>query len=281
MVIETPRRTSSNHAVHNGIKVSHHDKDRRVGGSSSTATTRSFQNAKCATTITSNMSNNNMNLNSLLEGMGHFDNDSFEEKVRRCIPSEFMLLASQDCFTQAQEDYYAMDHYNLPTHKSKSAVNYSNAGSVATCALLQLLYENPGRVVASSPSSSSATPISCLEMVQQIKRRVKQCSKIEAKPTMSSSRPLGPPRLTNGKYAPYYIVPPSHTTGKRHALLIGVKTGEGPILKGAHNDIDNMRQFLRRHCGFREADIKVLMDDGICTTIPTKNNILAEFRKLT
>jgi hypothetical protein len=44
----------------------------------------------------------------------HRDSASFETAVKRCIPSDFMLLASQDEVSQAQEDHYAMDHDKLP-----------------------------------------------------------------------------------------------------------------------------------------------------------------------
>ncbi|CAB9525619.1 Metacaspase-1B [Seminavis robusta] len=212
-------------------------------------------------------------LGGILEGFGHSDNDAFEEKVRKCIPSEFQLLASQDDRTQALEDWYAMEHYNLPVNRQAKKVN---AGSVATSALLQIMYENPRRMIACGETE----PWNCLEILQQIKKRVKEHSKVEAKPTMSSSRPLGPPRRSGKKdqYAPFYIVPPGYT-GKRHALLIAVRVGEGPDLKGSHNDISCMQSFLRLYCGFKEADITVMKDDDIHTD-PTKRNILAAFTKL-
>jgi len=209
-------------------------------------------------------------------GTGHVDNAEFLTQVKRCIPAEFLLIASQDDHTQAQEDYYAMDHFQFPCHPS---VKRANAGSVATCALLQMMYETPNRFVA---SNNKAPPRNCLEVLHEIKTRAKAATKLDAKPTMSSSRPLGPPGLTGGsqKYAPFYIVPPGFT-GVRRALLIGVLSGEGPDLKGPKNDLDNVQQFLKNYCGFKDENISVLFEDrGDSSTQPTKKNILAAFSKL-
>jgi hypothetical protein len=208
-------------------------------------------------------------------GAGHCDNEAFEIAVKRCIPSEFVLIASQDDYTQAQEDYYAMDHYNL-----KPAIPRANAGSVATCALLQLFYENPQRVVATN-ARSGITPLNCWELSQEIQRRIYQCSKLQARPTISSSRPLGPPRLGKGTYAPFYIVPPKYTTGIKRALLIGVVSGEGPDLKGPPNDIFNVREFLIHHCGFKQENITVLLQSSSnAQSWPTRKNILNGFAQL-
>ena len=142
-----------------------------------------------------------------------------------------------------------MDHYDLKVPKY---VKKANAGSVATCALLQLMYENPKLLVASNCQSSDQ-PLNCLQVSREIKARVKKCSKLDAHPTISSSRPLGPKRVD--KAPPFYIVPPGFTGGTRRALLIGVVNGEGPDLKGPPNDITNVQDFLLKHCGFQRENI--------------------------
>ena len=218
-------------------------------------------------------------------GVGHYDNAAFETAVKRCIPAEFLLIASQDEHTQAQEDYYAMDHFGFPCSPS---VKKQNAGSVATCALLQMMYQDPHRFVAASHNNtnnnnnnnSKKEPWNVLQVLHEIKTRVKEATKLDAKPTISSSRPLGPPGNTKGKdkYAPFYIVPPGFT-GTRRALLIGVVSGEGKDLKGPRNDIENIQQFLQGYCGFSETNITLLFDDnGPSATQPTRQNILNAFR---
>lgn len=212
-----------------------------------------------------------------LLGTAYSDTAEFEQAVRRCIPSEFVLIASQDDYTQAQEDLFAIDHYNLGKHVPKY-VRKANAGSVATCAFLQLLYENPNLLVAENLNHGDE-PLNCLQVSREIQKRVQEASKLEAKPTISSSRPLGPVRVE--KAPPFYIVPPGYT-GTRRALLIGVVSGEQDDLKGPPNDVSNMQQFLQNHCGFRAKDINVLQDYHGCnkSNQSTKKNILDGFEQL-
>lgn len=204
-------------------------------------------------------------------GTPHGDNSSFANAVNRAIPGEFTLLASQDDVTQAQEDYFAKEHYGLPDNKM------GKAGSVATCALAQMMYENPKKFMA----NSGAKPYDCRQILHQIKTRVQKSSRLEAKPTITSSRPLGAPALNSNQYAPFYIVPPGFT-GKRRALLIGVVAGNGDDLKGPPNDVTNIYHFLVDHCGFKKEDITVLRDDVHTRDHKpsTKKNILDNFDRL-
>ena len=211
----------------------------------------------------------------LLGETGHSDNAEFKRAVQRAIPAEFVLIASQDDVTQAQEDYYALEHYQLGHCKK------NGAGSVATCALLEFMYEHPSSWVA---SNNAKTTHSVLEIVQEIKKRVKRASKLDAKPTLSSSRPLGPPTYagtSSNPFAPFYIVPPGFT-GTRRALLIGVRsgTGRGPkTLKGTGNDLSLVQSFLQRHCRFSPEHIHILLEDP-GETQPTRHNILKLFAKM-
>jgi Caspase domain len=205
-------------------------------------------------------------------GVGHTDNPAFASKISRAIPAEIVLIASQDDVTQAQEGDSAIRKYGLPSIPN----THSNYGSLATCALLQLLYECPDRVMA----GSSAAPYDCRALIKEMQQRVKKCSSLhEANPVLSSSRPLGPPAIKGGNYAPFYIVPPGFA-GKRRALLISVVTGEGDDLKGPPNDIQYMYYFLTKHCGFHDKDVVVLRDDAHApagSKKSTKQNIVDGF----
>ena len=214
----------------------------------------------------------------------HDDDDDFLKAVKRCIPSEFVLIASQDDVSKAQEDHYAMDHFKLKPPEGRNRwLNSEMAGSVATCALLQLMYENPQAMVAqpitNNDNGDSIKPWSTLEILQEIQTRIKTCTGMDANPTSSSSRPIGPPRFDEGTYAPYYIVPPNHTQGTRRALLIGIVSGGDNDLKGTLNDVYNIRRFLLDHCGFLEENIVTLVEKP-GQKQPTKKNITDGFAKL-
>ncbi|CAB9512966.1 Metacaspase-1 [Seminavis robusta] len=207
------------------------------------------------------------------------DNDEFEKKVKRCVPSEFVLIASQDGTSKAQEDYNAMEHFQIRPPKGKTRWLYQEqAGSVATCALLQLMYEHPKAWVAKAKAKQNDNQnyFTTEQILHELQHRIKKCSHQNANPTISSSRPLGPPRLPAGVYAPYYVVPPKYIHGTRRALLIGVVTGEGTDLKGPINDIKNIQRFLINHCGFLPQNITLLLDTQKVppNQRPTKKNIL-------
>ena len=172
-----------------------------------------------------------------------------------------------------------MDHFGLAPFVPRYVAK-DNAGSVATCALLQLMYENPSRVVADKMKPGEE-PINVQELSKELKKRIKVSSTLDAKPTISSSRPLGPPRLDK-EYRPFYIVPPNYK-GVRRALLIGVVNGEGEDLKGTPNDVTMIQQFLTKHCGFDAKNVTVLQDyfkHGKDHEKSTKQNIVDAFEKL-
>ena len=126
----------------------------------------------------------------------HEDDDDFLKAVKRCIPSEFVLIASQDDISKAQEDHYAMEHFQLKPPEGRTRWSNSElAGSVATCALLQFMYENPQAMVAPSPKdtdnnsnntmmpTTTPKPYSTLEILQEIQTRIKICTGQDANPT--------------------------------------------------------------------------------------------------
>ena len=206
------------------------------------------------------------------ENQGHKDDEDFERAVRRCIPSEFVLIASQDDNSKAQEAIHATKIFTLP-----DAIG--SAGSVATSALLHLLHKNPELAMG---TNSGGTSVGCLALLKDLRETIKKETKLKVNPQICSSRPLGPPRLRRGQYAPFHIVPADYN-GKKRALLIGIRFLDdipSQQLKGPHNDVHNIQEFLKKHCGFQMEDMVVLADDGKHTA-PTKENILRNFKKLT
>ena len=195
----------------------------------------------------------------------HKDNAEFERAVRRCIPSEFVLIAGQEDAAEAMESYNASSLFELPNTIGKE-------GGVATSALLQSLYKNVDYVVSSSATNTSSDNkkwLTCQTVLKEMYRRMTK-AKFRSVPQISCSRPLND--------RPFYIVPPENT-GKRRALLIGIDFKGDLELRAPHNDVHNVQHFLTTKCGFHKDNIVVLKDDGDCTQ-PTKKNIEEGFVKM-
>ena len=77
-----------------------------------------------------------------------------------------------------------------------------------------------------------------------------------------------------------HIVPPG-SEGTKRAVLIGINyTGQQGELRGCHNDVRNIKEYLIRVQGFKESDMLILMDDGKHHP-PTKKNIEQAFVRIT
>lgn len=208
------------------------------------------------------------------------DDGAFYKAVLRCIPSEFVIIASQDSESQAQEDNEAMEHFGIKPPEGKPRWTLrERPGSVATCALMQMAQENPNCWVA----GKNVKPYSTLDILQEIKDRIKTATKLDAHPTITASRPLGPPRFAEETYMPYYVVPPGYK-GTRRALQIAVVGGgaSGKPLGGTVNDVNLVNNFLISNCGFQSENITMLAELAAAPqeTLPTKKNITDAFKKM-
>lgn len=92
-------------------------------------------------------------------------------------------------------------------------------------------------------------------------------------PQLSSSRPTD----MDEKFS----MIPADFSGTRRAVMIGINyVGDNPgELRGCHNDVHNMKEYIKDCHGFQEEDIVLLLDDDEHTP-PTSANILAAFKKL-
>jgi hypothetical protein len=63
-------------------------------------------------------------------------------------------------------------------------------------------------------------------------------------------------------------------------LFSGINyVGQQGELSGCHNDVGNMKDYIKDIHGFEESNITILMDDGKSTN-PTRDNILKAYRDL-
>lgn len=100
-----------------------------------------------------------------------------------------------------------------------------------------------------------------------------QAKGFEQIPQLSSSRPT---HLDD----PFSIVP-ADFSGRRRAVMVGINyIGDDPgELRGCHNDVLNMIEYIKDAHGFEDDDIVILMDDGEHTS-PTAANIMNAYKKL-
>ncbi|KAE8233401.1 hypothetical protein CF326_g1558 [Tilletia indica] len=85
-------------------------------------------------------------------------------------------------------------------------------------------------------------------------------------------RPQGP--QTHGNMTYEY----SSMNGKRKALLIGINyVGTRAELRGCHNDVENMKNFIMQRAGYKTDDMVILTDKpgSDMRSIPTRQNITA------
>ena len=73
---------------------------------------------------------------------------------------------------------------------------------------------------------------------------------------------------------------PAGATGAKRAVLVGINyVGQKGQLSGCHNDVGNIKDYLKNALGFRDQDMLVLMDDGRHHP-PTRQNIINAFKRI-
>jgi metacaspase-1 len=168
--------------------------------------------------------------------------ESYDERVKKVIRSNFNMISSSADHQQSEEAYNT-GKFELPNPAGK-------AGGACTSAFCQALY-------------SSGNGSSWVETLQQM-RQVLQGMGYNQIPQLTSSRLID---VQNEMQ----IVPPG--SGRRRALLIGINyTGQEGQLTACHNDVMNIRELLLEVYGFKESEMLILMDDGMHHP-PTRRNI--------
>ncbi|KAG7346346.1 caspase domain containing protein [Nitzschia inconspicua] len=177
------------------------------------------------------------------------------EQAKKTIPAEIhMISGCRD--EQTSADVSNVASFSLPDPAGR-------AGGALTSCLLNVTYkdhENTGKDLSFQDT--------LLKVREQLK--MKGYSQI---PELSSSRPMD-------IHTKFDLVP-ENMTGTRRAVMIGINyVGDNPgELRGCHNDVKNMKSYIKGVHGFQEENITVLMDDGKHLS-PTRANILAAYRKI-
>mmetsp|Transcript_7589 Transcript_7589/g.9926 ORF Transcript_7589/g.9926 Transcript_7589/m.9926 type:complete len:362 (+) Transcript_7589:83-1168(+) len=181
-------------------------------------------------------------------------NERFNDKVLKCIPADFfMISSSQD--NQTSNEAYNTGDFELPDPAGK-------AGGACTSAILDVLYTRGHEL---------GKGISWVDILKDMHEQLKKMD-FDQCPQLSSSRWID-------VNSPMFIAPPKSAV--RRAMLIGINyVGQKGELKACHNDVENMKDYLIKAQGFREAEMLILKDDGK-HELPTKQNIMDGFVRLT
>jgi len=178
----------------------------------------------------------------------------FDAKAEKAIPAHVRMISGCDD-SQTSADVSNVNSFQLPDPAGK-------ASGACTAALLKVLYESH-RDPSDSPSF--------IDVLNRT-RETLQAKKFTQIPQLSSSRRI---KMDNT----FDIVPPNFT-GTKRAVLIGINyTGQQGELSGCHNDVHNIKEYLKEVHGFERGDMTVLMDDGKHHD-PTKKNIMTALTTL-
>jgi hypothetical protein len=137
------------------------------------------------------------------------------------------------------------------------------AGGALTSSLLNVTYAD---------HQDTGKDMTFMETLMAVRGQL-QAKGFEQIPQLSSSRPT---HLDD----PFSIVP-ADFSGRRRAVMVGINyIGDDPgELRGCHNDVLNMIEYIKDAHGFEDDDIVILMDDGEHTS-PTAANIMNAYKKL-
>lgn len=135
------------------------------------------------------------------------------------------------------------------------------AGGACTSALLQVLYRD----------HHAADPMSWVECLRKMRNELRQMG-YDQVPQLTSSRMIDVNKTME--------IVPKGSTGRKRAILIGINyTGQQGELRGCHNDVGNIKAFLRDVHGFNESEMLILLDNGSAHT-PTRRNITDAFARI-
>lgn len=133
------------------------------------------------------------------------------------------------------------------------------AGGACTSALLEILHQNVGNKLSFQQVLMSLRDKLGYQGYSQI-------------PQLTSSRPLDLDETPFTLHA--------SPTGARRALLVGINyQGQSGELRGCHNDVYHMHDYLVKVHGFPPRDILVLLDDGQHHS-PSREKIIRALRHL-
>jgi hypothetical protein len=160
-----------------------------------------------------------------------------------------------------EDDQTSADVSNVNSFKLPDPAG--RAGGACTAALLNVLYKD---------NETPDEDYSFIEVLGKM-RDMLQKKGFSQIPQLTATSPLD--------LSDKFDLVPASATGTHRALMIGINyvghaSGE---LSGCHNDVGNMKNYIKKVHGFEEQNITILMDDGKHES-PTKKNMIAGYKKI-
>lgn len=175
--------------------------------------------------------------------------------------AEEAIPATVRMFSGCEDVQTSADVSNVGSFKLPDPAG--RAGGALTSCLLNVTYQD---------HSNTGADLSFKETLMQVREKLKDMG-YEQIPQLSCSHPTNIDEK--------FTIVPEDFSGKRRAVMIGINyVGDNPgELRGCHNDVHNMKDYIMACHGFEEDDIVLLLDDGENTN-PTSENMMAAFRQL-
>ncbi|CAB9513837.1 Metacaspase-1 [Seminavis robusta] len=178
----------------------------------------------------------------------------FEENKPQALHADiWMISGCEDRQTSADVSNVAA--FKLPDPQGR-------AGGACTATLLNVLYED---------EKTPLEEFSFIEVMGKMRDLLKKKGFSQI-PQLSSTHPID----MNQKFN----LVPEELTGNRRAVLVGINYhGQKGELRGCHNDVFNMYNYIQESYGFQDEDITILVDDEDHPP-PTKAAMIAAYQNV-
>jgi len=181
--------------------------------------------------------------------------DEMGDEKPKILSADITMISGCDD-AQTSADVSNVANFKLPDPAGR-------AGGACTSTLLSILYKD---------EQTPEETLSFVEVLDQMRDILKDQGFTQI-PQLTSTKELD---LTHK-----FDLVPDDFNGTKRAVMIGINyVGHDPgELRGCHNDVGNMKNYIMKVHGFEEENIVVLMDDGQHPE-PTKDAIIAAYKKV-
>lgn len=193
---------------------------------------------------------------------GDYDEETLEEQQQKFEDQKPDSMRNKDIRMisgcddhQTSADVFNVNSFQLPDPAGR-------AGGACTSSLLRILYKD---------EEIPEDTMSFTEVLERMRKDLRREGYSQI-PQLTS--------LNQIDVDDDFDLVPESATGVRRAVMIGINyVGEDGELRGCHNDVLNMKNYIMDVHGFEEENIVLLMDDGEHNE-PTLDNIVEAYEQV-